>query len=84
MTVYNYRTAGRTPEMRAFELDYPFFCANPTCELHVRFGAPEVHGRGNWAEMPDGRLIGRSLHGDVFLCDGCGRQFPADARNRAA
>jgi len=70
--------------MLAFELDYPFFCANPTCELHVRFGAPGVRGRGNWAQMPDGRLLGRSLHGDEFLCDACGRQRSAGSREHAA
>jgi hypothetical protein len=70
--------------MVAFELDYPFFCANSACELHVQFGSPGVRGRGNWAEMPDGRVVGRSLHGDGFLCDLCMRRQGADAREQAA
>jgi hypothetical protein len=58
--------------MHVFELDLPF-CANPECELHVRAGDPSVRGFGNWAQLADGRIIGRSGYGGVFLCDACMR-----------
>ena len=58
--------------MHAFESDYPF-CSNLRCELHVRAGNSGVHGFGNWARMPDGRMIGRGLYNGIFLCDPCGR-----------
>jgi len=63
--------------MKAFEHEYPF-CSNPHCELHVRAGDPGVQGVGNWAELPDGRLIGRGMYGGVFLCDPCGRTTGAN------
>lgn len=58
--------------MHFFELDFPF-CANPLCELHVSAGDPGVRGFGNWAQLPDGRIIGRSFHRGGFLCDTCYR-----------
>jgi hypothetical protein len=58
--------------MHAFESDYPF-CSNLRCELHVRAGDTGVYGFGNWARMPDGRMISRGLYNGVFLCDPCGR-----------
>jgi hypothetical protein len=65
-------------DMHVFELEYPF-CSNPRCELHLRIGDPRVHGYGNWAQMPDGRMIGRGLYDNVFLCDPCGRAQAAAA-----
>ncbi len=62
--------------MHVFELDLPF-CANPHCELHVRAGDPGVRGSGNWAQLADGRIIGRSGHGGVFFCDSCARREAA-------
>jgi hypothetical protein len=56
----------------AFETDYPF-CGNVRCELHVRAGDAGVFGFGNWARLPDGRIIGRGLYQGIFLCDSCGR-----------
>jgi hypothetical protein len=47
------------------------FCANPSCALHVRPGDPNVRGRGNWADMGDGIIIGRQRIADVTLCDRC-------------
>ena len=58
--------------MHVFEHDFPF-CSNPCCELHVRAADPAVGGFGHWAEMPDGRVIGRGLYDGKFLCDPCGR-----------
>ena len=58
--------------MHKFESDYPF-CSNLLCELHVRAGDTSIHGFGNWARMPDGRMIGRGLYNGAFLCDPCGR-----------
>jgi hypothetical protein len=49
------------------------FCSNPDCELYVRAGDPGVMGFGNWAEFPDGRIIGRNIYSGVYLCDPCGR-----------
>jgi hypothetical protein len=54
-----------------------WFCANPECELHVRVGEPGVHGRGNWAVLPDGTTWGRSRYGEYVLCDRCGRAWVA-------
>ncbi len=56
--------------MPFFELDLPF-CANPDCALHVRAGDPGVQGSGSWAQLADGRIIGRSSYCGVFLCDTC-------------
>jgi len=83
-TVYPYspQSAARSrpifdhSDMHFFELDF-HFCANPQCELHVRAGDPGVHGFGNWAQLPDGRIIGRSFHRDGFLCDTCCRTAAA-------
>jgi hypothetical protein len=55
-----------------FEHDYPF-CSDPRCELHVRAGDLGVRGSGHWAQLPDGRLVGRGLYDGVFLCDPCGQ-----------
>ena len=63
--------------MHLFELDFPF-CANPRCELHVRAGNPGVHGFGNWAQLSDGRIVGRSFYRDGFLCDTCFRKLDAN------
>ncbi len=53
----------------------PLFCGNPSCELHVRAGEPNVRGAGNWATLSDGRVVGRGRYGDQILCDPCGRAF---------
>jgi len=55
------------------------FCSNPDCELHVHAGSPGVVGWGNWAEMPDGRIIGRGLYCHLFWCDSCRREWRAVA-----
>jgi hypothetical protein len=62
--------------MHGFELD-TLFCSNPDCELHVRAGMPGVIGRGNWAQLCDGRVVGRSIYCGVFLCDGCLHEWQA-------
>jgi hypothetical protein len=36
---------------------------------YVRAGGPGVFGSGNWAELPDGRIIGRSNYSGVYLRD---------------
>jgi hypothetical protein len=64
--------------MREFELD-SIFCSNPDCELHVRAGMPGVAGRGSWAQLQDGRIIGRQIYCGVFLCDGCLQHWNAVA-----
>jgi hypothetical protein len=46
----------------------------------VRAGDPGVIGSGNWAQFPDGRIVGRSIHSGVYLCDVCGREWhPVEA-----
>lgn len=47
------------------------FCANTGCVLHVRPGDPNVRGSGNWAEFPDGTIIGRRRVESTMLCDRC-------------
>jgi hypothetical protein len=60
--------------MNGLEKEFPF-CSNPDCALYVRAGDPGVMGSGNWAELPDGRIVGRSICGGVYLCDLCGREW---------
>jgi len=60
--------------MIGLEKAFPF-CANPDCVLYVRAGDPGVIGSGNWAELADGRIVGRGLHNGVYLCDGCAREW---------
>jgi hypothetical protein len=47
------------------------FCANDGCALHVRVGDVNVQGNGNWAETPDGIVMGRQRVQSVMLCDRC-------------
>jgi hypothetical protein len=47
------------------------FCANTGCALHVRPGDVKVEGSGNWAETPDGVIVGRQRVGTIMLCDRC-------------
>jgi hypothetical protein len=56
--------------MNARAMGYPF-CCNPDCILHVHAGAAGVIGWGNWAELADGHIVGRSLYYGLFLCDRC-------------
>jgi len=44
-------------------------------ELYVRAGDPGVIGSGNWAQLRDGRIVGRSIYSGVYLCDVCGREW---------
>jgi hypothetical protein len=60
--------------MNGLEKEFPF-CSNPDCELYVRAGDPGVMGSGNWAQLPDGRIVGRSIYGGVYLFDVCGREW---------
>jgi hypothetical protein len=48
------------------------FCANPSCDLHIRLIDLEVEGGGNWISLPDGRVFGRGRYGSRMLCDACG------------
>jgi hypothetical protein len=48
------------------------FCSNPECDLHVSPGDARVRGHGNWAELPDGVILGRGLYDGRFYCDRCG------------
>jgi hypothetical protein len=43
--------------------------------LYVRTGDRGVQGSGNWAQLPDGRIVGRSIYCGVYLCDPCGREW---------
>ena len=58
------------------------FCANSVCILHVRPGDPNVRGRGNWAALEGGLIVGRQrIDGDMF-CDGCAANYLADSCGR--
>lgn len=48
------------------------FCANPSCDLHVRLVDWQVEGGGNWVSLPDGRIFGRGSYAAGMLCDACG------------
>jgi hypothetical protein len=56
------------------EKDFPF-CGNRDCQLFVRVGDPGVMGSGDWAQLPDGQIVGRSLYNGVYLCDRCGHEW---------
>jgi hypothetical protein len=60
--------------MTGLEKEFPF-CSNPDCVLYVRAGDRGVRGSGNWAQLPDGRIVGRSIYSGVYLCDPCGREW---------
>jgi hypothetical protein len=60
--------------MNGLEKEFPF-CSNPDCELYVRAGDSGVIGSGNWAQFPDGRIVGRSIYSGVYMCDVCGREW---------
>jgi hypothetical protein len=60
--------------MNGLEKEFPF-CSNPDCELYMRAGDPVVIGSGNWAELPDGRVVGRNIYSGVYLGDSCGREW---------
>jgi hypothetical protein len=60
--------------MLGLEKEFPF-CSNPDCVLYLRAGDPGVVGCGNWAEFPDGRVVGRSIYSGIYLCDLCGREW---------
>jgi hypothetical protein len=62
--------------MNAHARDHPF-CSNPDCLLHVRSGDAGVIGSGNWAELPDGTIIGRGIYYGLYLCDPCGQTWRA-------
>jgi hypothetical protein len=34
-------------------------------------------GSGNWAQLLNGRIVGRSIYSGVCLCDVCGRDWQA-------
>ncbi len=57
----------------------PPFCGNPDCVLYVCAGGEGVMGSGNWAELSDGRIMGRVLCGGIYLCDTCAREWFAAA-----
>jgi hypothetical protein len=48
------------------------FCANPSCDLHVRLADLQVEAGGNWVSLPDGRIFGRGHYAAGMLCDACG------------
>jgi len=54
--------------------DAYFFCANPSCNLHVRASDANVHDSGNWAAFADGIMIGRSRVEGFMLCDRCAKR----------
>jgi hypothetical protein len=58
---------------RATEFD-SVFCANTTCGLYLRPGDANVRGRGNWAQLPDGTMVGRQRIENTMLCDRCARK----------
>jgi hypothetical protein len=36
-------------------------------------GDAHVMGKGNWAQLSDGRIVGRGIYWGVYLCDPCGQ-----------
>lgn len=61
-----------------------FFCATPTCQLHVTVNGVGVQGYGHWAVI-DGIVYDRhpmDLDGPVF-CSAC-RKAMAEATDRVA
>lgn len=63
----------RVTQDSATEFD-SVFCANTACGLYVRPGDANVRGRGNWAQLPDGTMVGRQRIENTMLCDRCARK----------
>lgn len=63
-----------------FEIDH-VFCSQPHCCLHVSRFSPNVKGQGNWATLPNGLVVGRSVQNGRYVCDLC---LQAMTRARAA
>ena len=57
-------------------------CANSVCILRVRPGDPNVRGRGNWATLEGGLIVGRQRIDGVMFCDGCGANYLGDSCGR--
>ena len=68
---YFYRQKQPFSTMNGLEKDFPF-CSNPDCQLFVRAGDPGVMGSGNWAQLPDGQIVGRSLYNGAIYAIGAG------------
>lgn len=59
------------------------FCANPSCDLHVRLSDLQLASGGNWVSLPDGRMFGRGRYNGRILCDACGtRRGPVRLEGR--
>jgi len=51
-----------------------FFCSNPRCVFHVRVGAANVRGFGDWATLADGTTVSHRWIRGELLCDLCARR----------
>jgi hypothetical protein len=65
------------PASQAREPDSPSGLRPLPLPVAMRAGDPGVMGSGNWAELPDGRIVGRSIYSGVYLCDVCAREWRA-------
>lgn len=55
-----------------------YFCANPSCTLHIPDGHDGM-GYGNWAELHNGCIVGRTRVNGRTYCDPCARQLLGSA-----
>jgi hypothetical protein len=57
------------------------FCANVRCILHVTSDSAGVVGWGNWAELPNGLIVGRGLIDGIPMCDLCSENIRAMSKS---
>jgi hypothetical protein len=73
-----------SPVVLSFDSE-TYFCANPSCQLHVRGGDPGVEGWGAWAVV-DGVTYDRHplVPGGPSFCTACRRSAATDLESPAA
>lgn len=55
-----------------------WFCANVACVLHIGDSDPHVVGTGEWAELPGGVIVSRTVIEGRTYCDFCARSLVLD------
>ena len=72
LDLWRHKAHASSPMAEEILTDYEsIFCASTACVLHVRRGDANVRGSGNWAQLPEGIIVGRRRVGSVTLCDRC-------------
>jgi hypothetical protein len=56
--------------LEAADVGDTYFCSLPECELHVI-----IEGDGEWAELDNGCIVGRTRVDGRRVCDRCARKL---------